>query len=360
MNLHQRYERRLTEQGWSADPAQIAAVDALEALRVRLVTPRPRGFLARLAGQRSTDSVAGVYLWGGVGRGKTFLMDLFFESLPFDERLRFHFHRIMYRVHIRLKELKNTPDPLETVASELANRARVLCFDEFFVSDITDAMILGRLLDALFEKGVTLVSTSNIPPQDLYQDGLQRQNFLPAIQAIEAHTQVINVDGPHDYRLRVLEQAEIYHSPLDEEAETNLLKYFSGIAPDEGTSDQDIEILGRNIRTRRRADGVAWFDFVELVDGPRSQNDYIELARTFQTVLISGMPVMDASHENQARRFVALVDEFYDRRVKIILSAAAPPEAIYTGALLQFEFQRTISRLQEMQSHEYLAEPHRP
>jgi cell division protein ZapE len=263
-------------------------------------------------------------------------------------------------VHSDLKKLKNHKDPVEIVADDLAKKARVICFDEFFVADIADAMLLRKLLNALFQRGVTLVATSNIPPDGLYHDGLQRQQFLPAIELIKQNTEVINVTGDTDYRLRVLEQAEIYHSPLDEMASRNLHDYFSQIAPEVGTSGQLMEILGRNIMTCKRADGIAWFDFAELCDGPRSQDDYIEIARSFQTVILSDVPLLDELKENQARRFIALVDEFYDRRVKLIISAEAPIDVIYSGSRLHREFERTRSRLREMQSMAYLAAAHLP
>jgi cell division protein ZapE len=236
----------------------------------------------------------------------------------------------------------------------------VICFDEFFVTDIADAMILGTLLDALFRRGVTLVATSNIPPEDLYRGGLQRARFLPTIDLVKAHTEALQVDGGTDYRLRALEKAEIYHSPLDDDADTNLERWFTDIAPDEGSTGQAIEINGRDIRTRRRADGIAWFDFAELCDGPRSQDDYIELARAFQAVIVSAVPVLDETRESQARRLIALVDEFYDRKVKLIVSAAAPVDTLYRGSRLVREFERTRSRLLEMQSKAYLAAPHVP
>ena len=286
------------------------------------------------------------------------MMDVFFEWLPFDDKRRYHFHRLMSRVHGRLAQLRDAPDPLAIVAADIAQEARVVCFDEFFVSDIADAMLLGRLVGSLIEQGVTLVATSNSAPGDLYRGGLQRQRFLPAIDLLVQHTEVVHVDGLVDYRLRVLEAAEIWHAPLDSTADANLERYFRDIAPDRGTSHPRLEIHGRRIPVRRLAEGVAWFDFTALCDGPRSQEDYIEIARSFQTVIVSGVPQLDESREDPARRFVALVDEFYDRRVNLIVSAALPINRIYSGSRLQREFERTRSRLLEMQSVEYLAAGH--
>ena len=366
MELGRRYLKAMQDQGYTPDRAQLSALGSLARVQTELgnVSSPGKGFARlrrKLLGQFATGRPArGVYLWGGVGRGKTFLMDLFFENLPFDDKLRFHFHRLMYRVHSQLKEHSGKIDPIDTVAEGLADRARIICFDEFYVSDIGDAMILGKLLQSLFDRRVCLVATSNIPPDDLYAGGLQRNQFLPAIDLIKKNTETVHVDGALDYRLRVLEQAEIYHSPLDEIAELNLASYFEKIAPDKGSSGQALEILGRNITTRRRADGIAWFDFSELCGGPRNQADYIELARCFQTIIVSQTPVLDEAMGNEARRFIALVDEFYDRRVKLIVSAAAPIDGLYTGKRLAQEFKRTGSRLNEMQSTQYLALAHRP
>ena len=362
--LQQHIERELTARGFTADPAQLAAIARLEGVYQALCEKpaadsaivRLRRLLPGKLGEQAPP--CGIYLWGNVGRGKTFVMDVFFDALPFDDKLRYHFHRLMYHVHNRLKKLSGETDPLDIIAAEIAAQARVICFDEFFVAEIGDAMILAKLLDGLFRRSVCLVATSNTPPRDLYKDGLQRQQFLPAIDLLLKHTSVIYMDGSQDYRLRVLEQAEIWHAPLDRTAEQNLSSYFAAIAPDAGTEGQLIEILGRNILTRRRADGIAWFDFTELCDGPRSQDDYIELAKSFQTILLANVPVMTSEHENQARRFIALVDEFYERRVKLIISAATEIPHIYSGQRLTHEFQRTVSRLMEMQSHDYLAASH--
>lgn len=312
----------------------------------------------QLAGGRDCAGVPGLYLWGNVGRGKTFLMDLFFATLPIEKKARIHFHRMMADVHRRLKAHGDIEDPLDRVAAEFARQTRVLCFDEFFVSDIADAMLLGRLLDGMFRRGVTLVTTSNSPPQDLYRNGLQRDRFLPAIKLLEAHTQVLKLDGDTDYRLRLLQKAGTYLTPADNDAFAKLKLFFLEIASGEIIESQLLDILGRRIRTERCAKGVAWFDFEDICDGPRSQQDYIEIARWYPTVIVSKVPVLSVDLENQARRFIAMVDEFYDRKVKLLVSAAAPIESLYSGKKLVFEFQRTTSRLIEMQSTAYLHAPH--
>ncbi|MFT4853025.1 MAG: cell division protein ZapE [Bacteroidia bacterium] len=301
-----------------------------------------------------------MYFWGGVGRGKTYLMDLFFDALPFANKQRMHFHRFMRHVHQQLQALQGEPNPLLGIADDFAAQYRVLCFDEFFVSDITDAMILAGLLDALLARGVVLVATSNVAPVNLYRDGLQRSKFLPAIALLVAKTTILNVDGGVDYRLRVLQDAEIFHSPLDAAADASLARSFKSLSPNAGRPDVSLEIEGRNIPSRRCGDGVVWFEFSALCEGPRSQNDYIELAMQFQTVLVSNVPQFTPQHEDAARRFISLVDEFYDHNVKLIMSAAVPILALYKGERLVFEFQRTESRLQEMQSQEYLAREHQP
>jgi cell division protein ZapE len=366
MTPTEQYVACLKLPGFVDDPAQRHAVARLTDLAERLIAARELEqslawrLKARFSGA-SREAVTGLYMWGGVGRGKTFLMDLFFDALPFPEKLRTHFHRFMQRVHRELTGLSGQSNPLETVADTLAGEARVLCFDEFFVSDIGDAMLLGELLRHLFDRGVALVATSNIPPRSLYENGLQRRRFLPAIEVLERHTELLNLEGGTDYRLRLLEQAEIYHAPLDHRAEELLAERFAALAPDHSAIEDDIEleIEGRSIHCRRSADDVAWFDFAALCDGPRSQNDYIELARIYHAVLVSDVPVFDGRHEDQARRFISLVDEFYDHNVKLIVSAAAPVEDLYQGERLGFEFERTRSRLLEMRSHDYLARTHR-
>lgn len=311
---------------------------------------------------RPVVPVKGLYFWGGVGRGKTYLMDNFFESLPFEEKMRAHFHRFMRRVHRELRLLDGVKNPLETVADNIAAEARVICFDEFFVADIADAMLLGGLLELLFARGVTLVATSNIAPDRLYENGLQRQRFLPAIALLNEHTRVIHVDGGVDYRLRTLEQAQLYHTPLDSSAEQAIEEAFNSLVPASGEVrvSVDISIEGRKIPCRSVAEDVVWFDFDVICNIPRSQNDYIELAREFHAVLVANVCQMGRNNEDQARRFINLVDEFYDRNVKLVLSAEVPLPSLYSEGRLGFEFQRTRSRLLEMQSHEYLARPHRP
>ncbi|MDO3388334.1 cell division protein ZapE [Gilvimarinus sp. SDUM040013] len=359
----ERYQRDLQTDGFQHDPAQEQAVGELQGLYERLKQPVVRpGWWARLTGERWLEPVRGLYFWGGVGRGKTYLMDNFYESLPFERKMRVHFHRFMRRVHGELRQLAGQKNPLEQVAENIAAEARVICFDEFFVSDITDAMILAGLLDGLFRRGVTLVTTSNIEPAGLYKDGLQRARFLPAIALLEKHTQIVNVDGGVDYRLRALEQAELYYSPLGAEAQDGLEQAFKRLCPPgaEVRHEQRLEVEGRYLMALRLADDVAWFSFAQLCDGPRSQNDYIELAREFHAVIVSGVPQLGRDRDDQTRRFINLVDEFYDRNVKLVVSAEVELSNLYAGGRLSFEIERTQSRLLEMRSHEYLARPHRP
>ncbi|SDJ90811.1 cell division protein ZapE [Billgrantia gudaonensis] len=375
----QRYRADLEREDFQYDPAQERAVVHLQRLYDELVAnpppeprhaPRGKGLKAKVAGLFGRGDgaeeapvlppVRGLYFWGGVGRGKTYLVDAFYETLPFPDKMRTHFHRFMQRVHNDLGHYKGERNPLTLVAGKFAAEARVICFDEFFVKDITDAMILANLLEALFERGVVLVATSNIEPDELYRDGLQRARFLPAIDLLKRHCEVVNVDSGIDYRLRALERAEIFHAPLDAAAETELARSFREIAGHEGEPDVAIEINHRVLRSRRLHDDVVWFEFRELCDGPRSQNDYIELAREYHSVLVSNVPRMNGACDDRARRFINLVDEFYDRGVKLLMSAEVPVEQLYAEGRLAFEFERTLSRLREMQSREYLALPHKP
>jgi cell division protein ZapE len=346
---------------WLDDPAQAPALAELDRIQRELIARADRGAFARLRARFGEDPpVRGLYLWGGVGRGKTFLVDLFFDALPTRRKARRHFHRFMAEVHERMKGHAGSADRVAEVARELAGELRLLVLDEFFVTDIGDAMILGRLLDRLFAHGCTLVTTSNIQPAGLYRDGLQRQAFLPAIALLERHAAVVELVSPNDYRLRQLTQAALWQAPLGEAAEAALRATWARLAADCPDEAEPLEILGRTLEVRAQAEGLVWFDFAVLCDGPRSVADYIEIARDFHTVFVSGVPAFDAGNENAARRFVHLVDELYDRGVNLVLSAAAAdPTRLYAGERLALEFERTSSRLIEMQSAEYLAREHR-
>jgi len=361
----ERYQADLARDDFFHDAAQENAVRHLQRLYDDLLknSQTNNGLLSKLLpSSKKQTPVKGLYFWGGVGRGKTYLVDTFFDALPFEQKMRTHFHRFMKRVHEELKSLKGEKNPLTLIARRFAKEARVICFDEFFVSDITDAMILATLLDELFKNGVSLVATSNIVPDGLYRDGLQRARFLPAIELLKVHTDIVNVDSGIDYRLRALEQAELFYSPLDKGAEASLQKSFQSLLADACQTQENIPLTieGREIRTVRLCEDVAWFEFRELCDGPRSQNDYIELGKIFHAVILANVEQMSAASDDIARRFINLVDEFYDRNVKLILSAEVELKDLYQGGRLSFEFQRTLSRLLEMQSHEFLSRPHKP
>ncbi|WP_353571834.1 cell division protein ZapE [Candidatus Albibeggiatoa sp. nov. BB20] len=368
MTPQQIYQAALATGDFCEDAAQAKAVDHTQRLYEDLLNAlhEPKVQMADLwlkLWKRKTNSkqqtIKGLYLWGGVGRGKTYLVDNFYHTLPFNNKLRLHFHRFMQQVHDELKQLKDIQNPLVKVAQHFAERTKILCLDEFHVLDIADAMLLGGLLQELFEQGVTLVTTSNVHPDDLYKGGLQRDRFLPAIDLLKNSTHVINVDNGVDYRLRALEQAEIYHHPLDAAAEHNMRHSFTEIAPDQPVIGGSINLYGRDIPTIQMADGVIWFDFHTLCDVPRGTPDYIEIATCYQTVFVSGVPSMGDAENDLALRFVNLVDEFYDRSVKLIIAAEESADLLYTGKRLEFQYQRTLSRLQEMQSHEYLAREHK-
>jgi cell division protein ZapE len=364
-DLRRQYEAALARHGYQPDPAQLHAIAKLDDLagRLRSAEAPERGALARvlgrLRGPKRGPGERGLYLWGGVGRGKTFLMDLFHAHVGVPAR-REHFHRFMKDVHGRLRELRETPEPLDLVAAEMAAEMRVLCLDELFVADIADAMLLAGLFTGLVDRGVSLVFTSNAPPVELYRDGLQRQRFLPAIALIERSTEVINVDAGHDYRLRVLEKAPLYLDAGVPGSRERLERRFAELGDGEPTGPGVIEIEGRPLPYVAMTEEAIWFDFAAICDGPRSQADYVEIARDFHTVAVADVPRLDSTREDQARRFIALVDEFYDRGVKLLLAAHAPPDTLYAGDRLRFEFERTRSRLAEMQTKEYLARPHRP
>ncbi|MCY4044484.1 MAG: cell division protein ZapE [Cellvibrionales bacterium] len=362
----EKYQQDLERSDFFFDASQKNAIEKLQALYDALLTaPKrpPKTFISQISqrfSKKEQPKIKGLYFWGGVGRGKTYLMDSFYESLPFNDKWRLHFHRFMQKVHGELKKRQGEVNPLDSIAESIAQEARVICFDEFFVTDITDAMILGGLFEQLFDKGVVLVATSNIVPDNLYENGLQRQRFLPAIAALKENCEVVNVDSGEDYRLRALKQAALYYSPLGSAADKSLLKSWCSFGLKKPEGPQSLVINDREIPAIALSEDAAWVSFQALCDGPRSQNDYIEIARLFNTVLVANVPVLTRDMEDQARRFINLVDEFYDRQVKVIISAEAGIDGIYQGQRLLFEIERTQSRLLEMQSEEYLAKPHRP
>lgn len=305
------------------------------------------------------ELITGLYIWGGVGRGKTFIVDFFYNSLPIKRKQRTHFHAFMKSVHDQIRELGNIEDPLRSIAKNIAAKTRVLCLDEMHVNDITDAMLLGGLFKYLFEDGVTLITTSNIEPSGLYKEGLQRKRFLPAIELLEQHTRVINSEGEMDYRMRALEGADVYQIGEGEAVQKELNQYFfKMVGKDAAITSDAVTINGRDIPVRRRCKAVVWFDFDVLCVSSRSTLDYIELASHFSTVIISDIPVMTTAQDDAARRFVNLIDEFYDKGVNVVVSAEASANDLYTGKRLAFEFQRTVSRLMEMRSNEYLFTKH--
>src|SRR3954468_20640208 len=358
MSVKAIYEQELAKRGYTSDPAQLRAVEALERCAqewARYKEKRSNG-LKKLINH--PDIPRGVYMHGGVGRGKSFLMDCFFQAVPLVRKTRLHFHEFMREVHRELADLQGTVNPLDELGERMSRRYRLICFDEFHVADITDAMILHRLLDALFDHGVGFVPTYNFKPDDLYPNGLHRDRILPAIALLNENLEVISVDNGTDYRRRTMEQVRLYHSPLGPQADAEMNEAFTRLA-ESHDENPVLHIEHREIRARRLAGGVVWFDFRTLCGGPRSQNDYLEIATQFHTVLLSDVPKMSIRLASEARRFTWLVDVLYDRRVKLILSAEVPPEALYTEGPLAHEFPRTVSRLMEMQSAEFLALEHR-
>ncbi len=354
MGVRQLYERTLAERGFASDPAQLRAIDALERCEREWADYKARRSNPLTKWLRHPPIPRGVYMYGGVGRGKSFLMDCFFHAVPLKRKTRLHFHEFMREVHRELQELKGTVDPLDELGRRMARRFRLICFDEFHVADVTDAMILHRLLAAMFANRVSVVTTSNFHPDGLYPNGLHRDRILPAIELLKEKLEVINVDNNVDYRQRTFEQVKLYHTPLGPEADAAMNEAFDRLAE---TRDEDpvLHIEQRELRARRRAGGVVWFDFQTLCGGPRSQNDYLELATQFHTVLLSDVPQMPPRLASEARRFTWLVDVMYDRRVKLLMSAEVPPEDLYAEGPLAHEFPRTVSRLNEMQSAEFLA-----
>lgn len=355
-DLQTALKQAAARQGFRLDPAQQNGAQALERLYRALIEVEGEGRSLFRLFQRS-QPLTGIYLWGGVGRGKSFLMDAFYEAVPLERKRREHYHRFMQEVHERLKILQGEAEPLRLIGREMSRSARLLCLDEFYISDIGDAMIMRNLLEALFIHGVALVTTSNQRPDALYQHGLQRERFLPAIDLIKKHMQVVELDSGTDHRLVALERAGVFHSPLNEATDIALQSTFLDIAGESGIG-KTLDISSRPIRSRRVAQGVAWFEFAELCDGPRGQADYIELAKRFHTVLISAVPVFGRDDTDRRRRFTWLIDEFYDRRVKLVISAEAPVTALFAGTASSFEIERTESRLIEMQTRRYLGKAH--
>ena len=353
MNVQEFYQHALSQRGFKSDAAQQAAVDRLQKAYEDWVYYRSQrsSTFKRLINR--PDVPRGVYLWGGVGRGKSFLMDSFYSVVPVVRKTRLHFHEFMRGVHRQLDELKGVADPLDEVARRIAKKYRLICFDEFHVSDIADAMILYNLLSALFANGVSFIMTSNYDPDLLYPDGLHRDRMLPTIALLKDKLDVLNVDAGIDYRKRTLEQTRSYYTPLSAQADQALRDAYAALAE---TADEDprVHIENREIRALRRAGSIIWFDFATLCGGPRSQNDYLELASRFHTVILSGIPAMSVAQSSEARRFTWLIDVFYDHKVKLLMSAAVEPELLYTQGVLSNEFHRTVSRIIEMQSREYM------
>jgi cell division protein ZapE len=353
MNVREYYQQALAQRGFQADAAQQHAVDALQDLYDAWVRYQAERSHLLKRWFRTMQAPRGIYMWGGVGRGKSFLMDVFYSVVPVERRTRVHFHEFMRSVHRELDVLKNVADPLEAVAVRVAERYELICFDEFHVTDIADAMILHNLFKPLFARGVCFVVTSNFHPDDLYPDGLHRDRLLPAIALLKEQLQILNVDGGRDYRKLALAEVPAYLTPAGEEADRSLRAAFERIAE---TADEDphIQIEGREIRALRRAGGVIWFDFATLCGGPRSQNDYLEIASRFHTIILSKVPAMTAAMSSEARRFIWLVDVLYDHRIKLLISADVGIDALYKQGTQLMEFQRAMSRLTEMQSLAYM------
>ena len=353
MNVKETYEAELAARGYTADPAQLRAVELLERCAKEWAHYKEKRSNALKKLINRPDIPRGVYMYGGVGRGKSFLMDCFYNAVPLKRKTRLHFHEFMREVHRELSDLQGTANPLDELGRRMALRYRLICFDEFHVGDITDAMILYRLLLALFENGVGFVTTSNFHPDNLYPGGMHRDRVLPAIALLNEKLQVINVDNGTDYRSLTLENVQLYHVPCGEVADGAMEQSFNALAE---SHDEDVvlHIESRQIRARRRAGGVVWFDFKSLCGGPRSHSDYLEISSQFHTVFLSNVPHMPVRMASEARRFTWLIDVLYDRRVKLVMSAEVEPQALYTEGPMAHEFVRTVSRLREMQTHEFL------
>lgn len=360
----ERYQADLRREGFVHDPHQAAAVEHTQRLYEQLVADanRPRGRLARLLNawtEPTRQPIRGLYLWGGTGRGKTYLVDSFYDCLPFRDKHRVHFHRFMVDIHMRLRDLPRSPDPLVVIANEIADQLRVLCLDEFHVLDIADAMLLGGLLKALFDKGVTLVATSNTPIEQLYKNGLQRDRFLFAVELLKQHTLEVDLQSGTDYRFQLLEASRCFHVVEPDEGEKIIAAAIRQMAPDDLKRDRLIMINNRAIKYRAMADDVVWFDFEALCNTPRSANDYIQIAQQFHTIYISNLFRMNEAHDNIAKRFVYLIDALYDHNVKLVAASEVPADELYAGKRLAFGFERAVSRIFEMGSESYLALPHR-
>ena len=353
-SVTEQYQQLLAQRGYHSDPAQLRAVAALQRCQTEWADYKARRSNALTKMVVRPPIPRGVYMYGGVGRGKSFLMDCFFNAVPLTRKTRLHFHEFMREVHRELQDLKGTADPLDELGRRIARRYRLICFDEFHIADVTDAMILHRLLRALFLNRVSIVTTSNFHPDELYPNGLHRDRVLPAIELLKEKLEVINVDAGTDYRQISLQHLQLYHTPLSEQTEAALAQAFDELAEAQD-EDATLHIEQRSLQARRRAGGVVWFDFKSLCGGPRSQNDYLELATQFHTLILSGVPEMSPRLASEARRFTWLIDVLYDRRVKLFMSAEVPAHALYTEGPMAHEFPRTVSRLQEMQSAQYLA-----
>ena len=358
MNVQEFYQHALTQRDFKADAAQQRAVDRLQLCYDEWVDYKAQRSNSFKRFINRPDVPRGVYMWGGVGRGKSFLMDSFYSVVPLVRKTRLHFHEFMRDIHRQLDELKGVANPLEEVARKVAKKYRLICFDEFHISDVADAMIMYNLLSALFDNGVSFIMTSNYDPELLYPDGLHRDRILPTIALLKQKMDVMNVDAGVDYRGRALEQVDSYYTPLGAETDRKLREAYARIAE---TADDDphVTIENRQIRALRRAGTIIWFDFATLCGGPRSQNDYLEIASRFHTVILSGIPAMSAAQSSEARRFTWLIDVFYDQKVKLIMSAEVAPEQLYTNGMLANEFHRTVSRIIEMQSREYMEKEQR-
>ena len=369
MSLTAEYKKALQQPDMVHDTAQELAVERLEKLSIELSEDRGK-LLHSLRKLSPFDShqpapVKGLYLWGGVGRGKTWLMNLFFEQLPVEYKYRIHFHHFMLDIHGKLAELNKLKNgkqknPLQTIAKQLSKKYRVLCIDEFIVTNITDAMILSELLHALFRNGVCIVATSNRVPDDLYLNGLQRERFLPAIELIKTHTEVFHLDGGTDHRTSLLEQANVFYTPITEETDKQIEQRMQELSITPVTKNKTLNILNRDVETISCSDEIVWFDFDVICTSPRAAQDYIDIAQRFNTVIVTNIPVMDEYSDDKARRFIYLIDELYDRNVILIASAHDTAQYLYKGDMLEFAFHRTSSRLVEMSSHQYLSQSHKP